>query len=97
MKKLFTILLATLSLCLAGCGNHDIGLGSYSFSYVHVQMYGMSEPVHLQVKSWKGDEGGIELKVKFDNSQETSILLGDGTYMMYDTETCPVCGKVKYK
>ena len=96
MKKLFTALLATLSLCLAGCGNHEFGLGSYNFHYVHVQMYGMTDPIHLHVKSWKGDEGGIELKVTFDR-QETSILLGDGTYMMYDTETCPVCGRVEYK
>lgn len=96
MKKLFITLLAISTLALTGCGNHDIGWGSYDFHYVHVQMYGMTTPIHLHVKSWKGDTGGIELKVTFDN-QETSILLGDGTYMMYDTETCPVCGKVNYK
>lgn len=96
MKKLFVTLLATVTLCLTSCGNHDLGLGSYNFHYVHVQMYGMLEPIHLHVKSWKGDDGGIELKVTFNN-QETSILLGDGTYMMYDTETCPICGSVRYR
>jgi len=56
----------------------------------------MEKPVHLHVNTWKSDDGGIELKVKFNN-KETTMLLGDGTYMMYDTEECPICGKVTYK
>lgn len=93
MKKIFGILLATLSICLTACGNHDLGWGSYNFHYVHVQMYSMSEPVHFRVDKWKGDEGGIELVTE----NHGTILLGDGTYMMYDVEDCPICGHVEYK
>ena len=95
LKALALAFLAAASLSLSGC-NHDLGVGSYSFRYVHVQMYGMEDPVHLNVKSWKGDQGGIELKVTF-GGKETSVLLGDGTYMMYDTEECPICGSVRYR
>jgi len=96
MKRLFALMLSFMTIfCLSAC-NADVGWGSYSFHYVHVQMYGMEKPVHLHVNTWKSDDGGIELKVKFNN-KETTMLLGDGTYMMYDTEECPICGKVTYK
>lgn len=93
MKKL-KLLLATLmsATCLTACGNHHFGLGSFEFHYVHVQMYGM-EPTHLKVKEWQSDNGGIELHTE----SHGTILLGDGTYMMYDTEKCPLCGEVSYK
>ena len=93
MKKKLLLLLTILPLMLTGCGNHDISWGSYSFHYVHVQMYGTVVPVHLKVTSWKSDEGGIELKTE----NFGTILLGDGTYMMYDTDNCPLCGKVSYR
>ena len=92
MKKLLLGLLVTGSLALTGC-NADLGFGSYSFHYVHVQMYSMSEPVHFKVNTWKSDAGGIELNLV----NYGSILLGDGTYMMYDVENCPICGHVEYK
>ena len=85
-------MLVIASLSLTGC-NANVGFGSYSFHYVHVQMYGSNSPTHLKVKSWRGDEGGIELKTE----EHGTILLGDGTYMMYDTEDCPICGHVSYK
>jgi len=95
-SKLFIALLTIISLCamlcLTAC-NADIGWGSYSFHYVHVQMYSMNEPVHFEVDKWKGDDGGIELATK----KHGTILLGDGTYVMYDTEECPLCGHVEYK
>ncbi len=93
MKKLLFGLLAIASLSVTGCStNQDNSMGSYSFHYVHVQMYG-SEPCHFKVTKWKDDDGGIELKLE----EHGSVLLGDGTYMMYDTEKCPLCGIVKYK
>lgn len=89
--KLITLVITTL-VALTSCGNYDIGFGSYKFTKAHVQMYG-GEPVHLKIEKWLLDEGGIELKTKnFGN-----ILLGDGTYMMYDSEDCPICGSVEYR
>lgn len=79
------------SLTLTGC-NQDLGWGSYSFHRVHIQMYN-GEPVHLEVDTWMSDTGGIELRTK----KYGNILLGDGTYMMYDTVECPICGDVEYK
>ena len=94
MKKIFALITVALMLVsLAACGNHDIGFGSYNFHYVHVQMYGMNDPIHLEVDKWKGDDGGIELATKHHGT----ILLGDGTYMMYDQQICPICGEVEYK
>ena len=92
IKALMVALLATLSLTLTSC-NEDISFGSFSFHYVHVQMYSMDKPTHFEVETWKDDEGGIELKIK-DHGR---ILLGDGTYMLYDTSVCPICGRVDYK
>lgn len=93
MKKLLLNLLIIGALMLTSCGNHDIGFGSYSFHFVHIQMYHMTEPIHLRVSKWKGDDGGIELLTE----NYGGILLGDGTYMMYDTVKCPLCGEVEYK
>ena len=88
MKKII-ILLSVLSLLLLNSCNMMIGFGKFSYHHVHVQMYGMTEAVHLDVTSWKDDDGGIELKLVDGHN----ILLGDGTYMMYDTDECPICGK----
>lgn len=98
MKKPFLALLAMASVCLVGCdnGNYQYGPASADFHYVHVQMYGMTEPIHLRVKSWKHRYGVMELRVTFGD-EETSIRLGDSTYMMYDTKTCPICGTVEYR
>ena len=92
MKKILFSLLLILSLFLTSCGNENLGWGSYSFHYVHIQMYG-DDPIHLEVKSWTNDNGGIELKTE----NYGAILLGDGTYMMYDSNECPLCGEVNYK
>jgi len=91
MKKSLFILAAVAPLCLAGC-NMNVGLGSYSFHYVHAQMYG-GEPVHMKIASWKDDDGGIELRTE----KHGTILLGDGTYALYDQEDCPLCGEVEYR
>lgn len=93
MKKVLLILtvIAMMTLALTGC-NQNIGWGSYSYHKVHVQMYGQ-EATHLKVKSWRDDEGGIEIKTE----NYGTILLGDGTYMMYDSDNCPLCGNVNYK
>ena len=92
MKRLFKLLSFVTCLALTGC-NRQIGWGSYSFHKVHVQMYGMSEATHFEIESWQEDDGGIELKTK----NHGTILLGDGTYMMYDEDDCPICGHVTYR
>lgn len=91
MKKILMAGVLVSALSLTGC-NMNLGFGSYSFRKVHVQMYG-SEPTHFKVKSWMADAGGIELKLE----NHGAVLLGDGTYMLYDTEDCPICGRVQYK
>lgn len=93
MKKLCALLLSIACLALTGCNEQVIGWGSLSFHYVHIQMMGQEQPVHLEIESWRGDEGGIELKTK----NFGTILVGDGTYMAYDVEECPICGNVTYK
>ena len=93
MKKLLLALLSACTLVLSSCGNWDASFGQFSFHYVHIQMYNMNEPIHMRVSGWKGDEGGVELHTE----KHGTILLGDGTYMMYDTEDCPICGDVQYK
>jgi hypothetical protein len=72
---------------LSSCNMSCSPLGSLTFTKVHIQMPGMSTPTHLEVVTWKEDTGGIELKTK----NFGSILLGDGTYCLYDGEKCPVC------
>lgn len=85
-----SLLALAASATLTGC-NEDLSFGKYSFHEVHVQMYG-GQPVHLKVSKWKNDDGGIELKTE----KHGTICLGDGTYMLYDQETCPLCGEVEY-
>lgn len=93
MKKLLFTLLATTSLLLTGCNEQVVGWGSLKFTKVHIQMLGQPEPVHLLVSSWRNDDGGIELKTK----NYGTILVGDGTYIAYDVEECPICGTVTYR
>ena len=92
MKKLL-LLLPILSLCLTSCNEQIIGFGSLSFHYVHVQMYNQENPTHFKITSWREDNGGIELKTE----NYGTILVGDGTYLAYDVEECPICGQVEYK
>lgn len=58
-------------------------------------MYNQEKPIHFKVESWRNDDGGIELKTK----NYGTIILGDGTYMLYDCEggDCPICGHVTLK
>jgi hypothetical protein len=94
MKKLLTALLMVLPICLllTGCGNADLTLGSFEFHQIHIQMYG-GEPVHLEVEKWKDDDGGIEVLTK----NHGALIIGDGTYILYNQEECPLCGHVEYK
>lgn len=89
MKKLLLGLLAIGSLALTGC-NNNITLGNYSFHYVHVQFPGQ-EAHHYYVDKWKSDEGGIELYIKDTNGEMNTIILGDGTFMLYSHNHCPIC------
>lgn len=91
-KKTKPLALLTAALCLTGC-NADLSWGSYSFHYAHIQMYSMAEPVHLRISRWKDDTGGVELHTE----DHGSILVGDGTYVLYDQVKCPLCGEVQYK
>ena len=93
MKKLLFVFLSIMALVLTGCNEQVVGWGSLSFHYVHIQMLGQPNPIHLKITSWRNDDGGIELKTE----NYGTILVGDGTYIAYDVEECPICGHVEYK
>ena len=91
MKKIVIACLSILSLALISC-NQQPGFGALSFHRIHIQIPG-STPVHLKVESWRNDDGGIEVKTE----NYGSILIGDGSYLCYDVDECPICGEVEYK
>ena len=93
MKKLGALLLSVACLTLSGCNEQVVGWGNLSFHYAHIQMMGQAGSVHLKIESWRNDDGGIELKTE----NYGTIIVGDGTYMLYDVEECPICGTVMYK
>ena len=94
MKKLLLGLLAIASLSITGCGNQNYSHGNLSFNYVHVQFPGQ-EAHHYYVEKWKNDDGGIEIYIKDpespDKDKHNTLILGDGTYMLYSHNHCPLC------
>ena len=91
LKRLFIGLILLLGLSLTSCNAGVIG--KLSFHYIHVQMYGMSEPIHYRINKWVSDDGNIEVRT---NNYGT-MLVGDGFYVLYENEICPICGAVTYK
>lgn len=91
MRKRLLTLLTLLALSLCGC---NAGLiGRLSFHHIHVQMYGMSEPIHYAINKWVSDEGNIEVRT----INYGTMLVGDGFYVLYENDICPICGQVEYK
>ena len=89
--KAFTILCAILLavilvLACTGCGNENWGMGTYTFTHVHIN--GAAEGHCATINSWHDNELGIELHTK----EFGSIYCSEGTYFLFsDGSKCPFC------
>lgn len=93
MKKVFLALLASMSLALTGCNYDTINLNNLDVYHIHISLEGQSTPVHLNVESWSASNG----VVFFTTEKYGTIMLGEGDFIAYDSDECPICGKVVYK
>lgn len=85
MKKI--VIVAFIMACLillCSCGNMSIGLGSFTFTTVHVQ-YG-NECKDFTVEKWHNDDMGIEVLTK----EAGAMFLSEGTYILFENE-CELC------
>ena len=88
MKKIIcTVSFILLALLLSACGNHSIGLGSYTFEKVHIADHAGNCQDAI-VEKWYENDTGIELKTR----EYGSMFLSEGTYILYNGK-CPICGK----
>lgn len=85
MKTKFIALMCILTTMLAGCGNMDVGPGSYTFEKVHIDIDGYTGCFELD--GWRDNEGqGIEVRLK----DYGAMFLSEGTYILVENE-CPIC------
>lgn len=99
MKKIIIKIALVLASCivLSSCDNF---IDDSTCSNIHIQMGGMAEAIHLKPKQVEF----LPLNSDFDNTdririitnEEIIIILGD-SYMLYNSEECPICGEVEYK
>ena len=87
MKKFLIILTLVLVLVLlAGCGNHSVGLGNYTYKKVHIDTHNYSGC--LTVEKWYESGTGIEVKTE----EAGSVFLSEGTYILIEGDKgCPFC------
>ena len=89
MKKAFVFLAALAMALLCGCGNHNAGLGNYTFKTIHICDHA-GNCRDLKVKSWHDNEGpGIEVQLADGNS----LFCSEGTYILVGNH-CPLCEEV---
>lgn len=95
MKKIILILTAIIFSLIAltgcgegcsceGCGNNDMGMGNYTFNYVHI--FTDEEDICLHIKSWKDSEVGIEVKLDDGNT----LFISENRYLL-SRDYCPIC------
>ena len=77
------IVLIAVALGATGCGNMNMGFGSYTFNYVHV---GTHDGKCVEIRSWYDYETGIEVEL----ADGSHMFLSEGTYWMSDKK-CPLC------
>lgn len=97
-NKLLLALLTCAAISLSGCddvkgyGNHNIGLGCYTYEYIHIQIAGTHNCYHDKVLRWANDDGGIEIK----GAAHGYVIIGDGAFVLWSDEIqgsiCPLCG-----
>ena len=88
MKKLLAILLVLVMVItlFAGCGNHSIGIGNYTYEKVHVDTHNYSGC--LTIKKWYESGTGIEVLTE----EAGSIFLSEGVYILIEGDKgCPFC------
>ena len=88
MKKFIALILLviTLTLMLASCGNEDLGFGNFTYEHAYI---GLGTEGHcVNIKSWNDNEIGIELHL----TNDSSIYCSEGTYILFkDSAHCPFC------
>jgi hypothetical protein len=62
----------------------NIGFGNYEFNYIHNTITDEC----YELKSWKDNEMGIEVKT----AEYGSLYFSEGTYILVEDE-CPICNK----
>lgn len=89
MKRIITFIavIIFIILMITSCGNHSIGLGSYTFEKVHICDH-FGNYNHATIEKWYENDTGIELNTK----EYGSMFLSEGTYILYNGR-CPVCGE----
>lgn len=95
MKKLFLLLTVLVMAILfvgcgegygcEGCGNNNIGIGTYTFNYIHI-FNDDGEDKCFEILSWKDDDVGIEVKLKDGNT----LFVSEGRYLL-SKNACPLC------
>ena len=89
MKKIICLLLIVMTMILvfAGCGNENWGIGNYEFRHVHIN--GTTKEYCAEVISWHDNDIGVELHTK----EFGDMYCSEGTYFLFEDETkCPFCG-----
>ncbi|MEF9968545.1 MAG: hypothetical protein RR766_08530 [Longicatena sp.] len=67
MKKI--ILLLSILILVAGCGNKDLGFGNYEYKYVSCENTYIDNFKDIEISSWKGDgDFGLEVYTKDGNN-----------------------------
>ena len=85
MKKIICILLiASILLSFASCGNMSMGFGNFEYSKVHIDTYHFSRC--LTVIEWYEATTGVEVTTE----ECGSLFLSEGTYTLIADE-CPYC------
>ena len=89
MKKFIALILLviTLTLMLASCGNNNLGFGTYTFKHARVAVGGDAGQC-FNISSWHDNELGIELHT----TSGGSIYCAEGTYVLFSSASaCPYC------
>ena len=92
MKKIVSRILAVVvfavTMFLVGCSNVNIGLGSFSYHWVHIPQ----NDVCFKVNSWREVETGIEIQTE----EYGGMFFAEGTYILVSNESeGPICAKLK--
>ena len=91
MKKIISIIL-TITVLFLVCSlttscNQGFGLGSHTFTKVHICVGDVNKCVELE--KWYDNDGmGIEVKTK----NYGALFLSEGTYILIE-DKCPLCNK----